>query len=439
MASTSYYSDVKVASSYDLEAARPSAPSKLNAQAHLMYFDPVADKEDDDELALGGYTKDTSFLCSLNSSCLCFNRPCGIFGTFLFSVIVTFVLLFCISSGNSPSISDERSFSDALKLSHCENAPHFFQNVNKVTYPIHLDDARKLSLRMKGDALGSLKIVRDERPTANPYLATIELSVRTNEKSLLDEVVVYDEVKNGSVWWLLTPNILESTDIDGDGLPIEPCMNYDIVLHIPAGLEKLHIVSHTATQVLISESSASTSSHQNILSSLYISIRSASESNLFASSHSTLSATRTAIQMSGGKITGSIALGALLQIDTQQGIVSTDLDVIQLPANVQSTPATLRTVSGPGKTALRVVRPSENSYAPINAEHRAQSELNLDYTKASLDGKVELEGALAGQLNDVSFSSFTDAEAFSNAGISTTGEDRLSVISLDSTRTGTHV
>ncbi len=69
------YTDLKTAFAYDVEAARPmpTVPSKLNAQAHLMYFGAEADTMDDDEeLVLG---KEPSFLRDMNSSCLCFNKP----------------------------------------------------------------------------------------------------------------------------------------------------------------------------------------------------------------------------------------------------------------------------------------------------------------------------------------------------------------------------
>ncbi len=296
-----------------------------------------------------------------------------------------------------------------------------------------------------GDAVGTLTIVSDDHPTANADTALIELTVRTSDESLLDSIYVHEEIEKGNVWRLFTPDALDSSDAD-DETNNAACMRYDVVLHVPAGLDKLRVVSHTTTQVRFSGPAVPTESlPQRMLSSLYVSLRSPSYFNHFASSHSALSARRMALQMSGGAVTGSVGLGELLHLDTQQGNVITDLDVVQLPTSLlqnSDKPATLRTTAGQGLTSLRVIRPSASSYAPMTSEHlelATRSNAVIDYTKAAFGGIVNLEGAYAGQLNEVDFFRLNNDEAFSAAGVSTRGKDRLQVTSVDSTWMEMHI
>lgn len=297
-----------------------------------------------------------------------------------------------------------------------------------------------------GDAVGTLTVVPDEHPTADADTALIELTLRTSDAALLDSVYVHEEIEKGNVWRLFTPDALDSTDVDAEDADVQAssaCMRYDVVLRVPAGLEKLRVVSHTATQVHLSGRSPSIKPlPQRILSSLFISLRSPSDSNLFTSAYSAIGARRMALQMSGGEIRGEVALGELLHLDTQQGNVAADLAVVQLPQALlqasDDTPATLRTITGPGRTSLRVIRPSGGSYSPITAEHRALSKRThavFDYINASFEGTVDLEGAYAGQLNEVDFYKLTNDEALSNAGVATMGKDRVKVSSVESTWT----
>ncbi len=126
----------------------------------------------------------------------------------------------------------------------CLAAPYTFEG-SKTTVRVPVGDRFEHSIDIHGGAVGTIVLAEG---AADSVDVSYDVTVTTDNESLLKQVsLTYpteeEDVKNSRLL-VSTPRLGESS-----------CMRFDIVMHIPPNLMKLHVasVSHTLTvEILLS-------------------------------------------------------------------------------------------------------------------------------------------------------------------------------------------
>ncbi|KZT39079.1 hypothetical protein SISSUDRAFT_985460 [Sistotremastrum suecicum HHB10207 ss-3] len=258
----------------------------------------------------------------------------------------------------------------------CLNVPYIYggDSENIYSFPVSNPDgsSSSVSINLSGGAVGTLLVAQGDEDDVQ-----IEMDLRTNEEPLLDKVVLLVENTEDisrKQFKLSTPASATSEDA---------CMRYDIIVRVPSDLKELEITSKAISHVKFDERSSLS------LESLSINLQSAFPSNLLLPT-SEIHAISTSLEMRGGYLVGSAAILNQTMIKTSRGSAISNIHFFSEPYGFPSTPATLKTDTGSGRSDFWYANPEKR---PIRSEHIASSagDLYLTYREARYEGKLDVK------------------------------------------------
>lgn len=320
--------------------------------------------------------------------------------------------------GEKTGLEDLPAFSTSLG---CLDAPYVLDAENTVyTVPIGAQSDHYLNVR--GGAVGSITVAPgfDDDDDANTAVS-IEMTLRTNDRELLDSVLVEQhdpEQEANSFWRLNTPYPGELPPEGGREEGEAPsgakaCMRYDIVLRVPRALRKLHVAAHAVAHVRFAESPLANATVPprpllapgelpadplRMLDDLFVTFYSPREDNVLLASHDVVAADRISLEMAGGWMTGSVGVRNRTRVMTQRGDAKAVLGVVAMPfipanatgpADNSSTRGTFRAVTGFESTDITFYNPYNR---PMTAWYLStgNGDLNLHYDKTDFNGQVNV-------------------------------------------------
>ncbi|TFK99985.1 hypothetical protein BDV98DRAFT_550842 [Pterulicium gracile] len=225
----------------------------------------------------------------------------------------------------------------------------------------------------------------------NETEVSYEMTLRTNDESLLEQVSV--DFLDSRVL-VSTPSLASSSSSSS-----HICARFDVKMYVPWNLKKLHIASHTPTQILFDEHSAL------VLDRLYVTLFALSSKNLIIA-HANIHATHLALETYNGWITGEASIVEETVVSTQRGGGSVKLQVTPAPpppgakspssgetsTNPSPRTALFETSTGSGTTEVTFISSSDRT-RPFRAEHRSSmnGDVILNYEQARFNGMLWLD------------------------------------------------
>ncbi|KAH8119636.1 hypothetical protein DFH11DRAFT_1566159 [Phellopilus nigrolimitatus] len=366
----------------------PSKPD-ANPLAPPSYRDDDCDTESaiglDTSLSMPKRTK------RKRNFCICCGINCSLFCKALGVVLLIFTIWNGIKLAKwaltpSPTgIEGMPEFSNSLG---CLDATHFFQDSTEGTfYTVAVGEDADHSIVVEGGAVGTLVLAPST--AVDEEVVKIRASVRTNEASLLDNIVVHtpDSGTQAPIGTAGTSYFALSSPADAKSAGA--CLRYDLTVYVPPNLRTLRITARAVAQVKYDFGGSPRELH-----TLHIALAAPSPLNLLLPTGG-LAADNTEIVVHGGYVVGTLPVANSTAVDTRapgDAVARLALATTAYRIPDAGAVAHVRTVTGAGRADFTV----ENAAGRrVWGEHvsrgLAGSELRLTYKDARFNGKVELD------------------------------------------------
>lgn len=304
--------------------------------------------------------------------CMCCGLNCSLFWKALGIVFTGFGLFYTIqlikwAVAPAPTgLENMPAYSSSLG---CLTAPYVFEG-GKTTVQVPVGDKFEHSIDIHGGAVGTIVLAEG---TADSADVSYQVTMRTDNESLLKHVsLAYptEQMKNSRLL-VSTPRLEESS-----------CMRFDIIMHIPPNLKKLHVASHTLTHVQFDPDS------QVDLDSVFVTLYATKRNNLILP-HERFLADALILEVYRGWIVGDAAVVNRTSIVTQRGDGVANVRVHPVSSTF---PASFDTVTGAGRTDVSYIESPSSSHRPIRSDHTSSmnGDIYLSYRDARFSGLVAL-------------------------------------------------
>lgn len=261
----------------------------------------------------------------------------------------------------------------------CDSAPYIF-NPDQTIHSIPFDaSAAHHVMELHGGAVGTL-IIADGASNATDI--QVELTVRTNDKSLLELVTfkypTRDEVDEGladSRARLFTPAPGKTS-----------CMRYDIVVRVPAGLKSLDIQALSVTQIQLAPEVDISLDRLSILMS-------SASNNQMLLPKTSIRAKELEFKISNGWLVGEVAVVEKSSIRTKGGDAVSNLRVLPIAdvSDANSGAALFEANTGTGRSDFFYLSDVSDHRVIQSTHYSGKGDLYLHYEEAEFNGKIQLQ------------------------------------------------
>ncbi|KAH9944689.1 hypothetical protein B0H21DRAFT_746050 [Amylocystis lapponica] len=306
-----------------------------------------------------------------NDCCVCCGMRCGLFFGIVCLMVVVWQIIDLVLLAVKPyptGLEGMPKFSTSLG---CTNAQYLYNSTQTtILVPISAEQLEH-ELSIAGGAVGTVTIVQGD-----PGLTEVkyELTIRTDEQSLLNDVVlayptldVMEDDTSSSRLLLTTPVV-----------PIRSgyCMRYDVTLYLPPNLRKMNLQARSAAQIKFDRES------NFDLESLFV-ITHSTDDNSMVLPHSD----------DAGWLVGNVPIVSKTTLTTQRG--DAVLNVHVHPTASSAEPpllAELLTTTGAGRSDVFYENDKGHPHRRITSAHRSSrnGDVYLYYAQAEFSGLVDL-------------------------------------------------
>jgi len=277
-------------------------------------------------------------------------------------------------------LDDMPRFNESLG---CLDAP-FVYGTAKTVYAIPIVPGKNDHyLNIRGGAVGTILLTSGD----DSKDVVVEMTVRTDTEELLDSIVVdqHDpEVTEDSYWRLSTPYPKAITGSSN------ACMRYDVVVHIPPTVKKLHIASHAVAHVKFDDAIAAVDADAAVkLEDFYVTFFNPREENMLVA-NTQIQAERMSLELPGGWMLGSAAVLQSTRLLTQRGTAHAKMDIVTMPsAEAPSSVASVQTVTGVGHSHFTIVN-SPHRVLDTHHQSSGNGDIFLHYEQAQFEGEIRM-------------------------------------------------
>ncbi|KAK7035245.1 hypothetical protein VNI00_012012 [Paramarasmius palmivorus] len=312
--------------------------------------------------------------CGVNLSLFC--KALGI-ATLLFTLYGAIKLIMWAVSPTPTGLENMPAFSTSLG---CQSASHLYQG-SEFTVNVSPGSRGEHALDVSGSsAVGTITLV--EAPIDATDIQ-YTMTVRTTDESLLERINLRypktDPDMTDSRLILSTPQITDTNT----------CMRYDITMHIPKTLKKLHVAPHTLAHVQFHPDA-----HLE-LENLIVTLFAMNNKNMLLPSQNAV-AKKLKLEVYRGWIVGDISLFSSAMITTQRGDgvanvrvhPTAPIDLLHPELEV----AELQTTTGAGRTDITYISDRGLPHRRIKSTHMSSrnGDVYLTYREAEFSGRVAL-------------------------------------------------
>ncbi|KAH9944708.1 hypothetical protein B0H21DRAFT_746131 [Amylocystis lapponica] len=297
--------------------------------------------------------------------CMCCGMRCGLFWK-AFGIVCLMVFVWQIIKvvlwAVKPSPTGLEGMPEFSTSLGCANAQYLYNSTQTtVLVPISAEQLEH-ELSIAGGAVGTVTIVQGD-----PGLTEVkyELTIRTDEQSLLNDVVLayptlddMEDDTSSSRLLLTTPAV-----------PIRSghCMRYDVTLYLPPNLRKMNLQARSAAQIKFDRD--------------------------MVLPHSGVHADTLMLEMTRGWLVGNVPIVSKTTLTTQRG--DAVLNVHVHPTSSGAEPpllAELQTTTGAGRSDVFYENDKGHPHRRITSAHRSSrnGDVYLYYAQAEFSGLVDL-------------------------------------------------
>lgn len=266
----------------------------------------------------------------------------------------------------------------------CLSAPYIYKS-SKISFTVPIGAGNSdHTVDIRGGAVGTFTMAEGDPDSSG---VQFELTIRTDDESLLDQVSVDYPISEESA--VINSRLsITMPYIESDA---QSCMRFDLTMYVPPTLRKLQVAAQATTQVQYDPES------HIALDELSV-ILHATDINNMILPHAGFRATNTALEVYRGWIVGEASIANSTAITTTRGDGVANVRILPAPPapndDISLPPATayLQTLTGAGRTDIVYVNNKAYPHRPISSSHTSSrnGDMYLTYSEAEYNGYVNL-------------------------------------------------
>ncbi|KIK67079.1 hypothetical protein GYMLUDRAFT_69274 [Collybiopsis luxurians FD-317 M1] len=320
-----------------------------------------------------------------SSFCVCCGLNCGLFWkavgivAAIFLVISAARLIFWALSPSPTGIEGMPAFSESLG---CLDATYLY-NGGDMSISIPVGPRDDHAVDVYGATVGTFTVT--EAP-ADITEVQYKVTIKSNDPSLLDSISLqYPSARSDGVLDGVSRLLIRTPHLDKNS---DFCIRHDVIMYVPKNLKKLHIVSHSTSQVKFDP-------HAHLeLDNIFVTLFSLDRRNMVLPSENIL-ATKLALEMTRGWIVGHLSIVSTMSLTSQRGdgVINVHLHPTAPVDPLNPDPVSLRTTTGAGRTDVYYISDKAFPHRPIKSAHISakNADVHLTYKEAEFEGNVKLD------------------------------------------------
>lgn len=274
---------------------------------------------------------------------------------------------------------------------------------------------------IRGDGVGTITLASASQDSSTIHY---EISISSSDVNLLQaSKIIVPKPPQGkagggmysSVTKILTPYFKSERP--------EACVRFDVKLHVPPSLKKLHLASHASAHIKYEEGA------DVKLQNLYVTLFGLDTNNMIQTSKDVRSK-HTSLEVTRGWIVGDIALVDDVTVMTQRGDGMMYVQVYPEPPRSEEAPetATFQTTTGAGKTEV-FFHKNKGAKRPITSSHVSSRNgpVALNYEDAGFGGLVKMLAGTSKTVGLEKLDNLEEDDGWTHFAGNKDGEDRMSI------------